>query len=176
MKPISLYISTAFTCIVIVIVALIIFTPAPCDHEAVGTRYMFASYNESQRSSVNEYCKECRDRTTYYSTFEGTPKDTSYLNAIREHSDGSQILPGKYYTVTATAPLGYYGSLSEKLKLVCEVENDDFLVRFSAEFREEFMEQIELIEDGDTVTFRGRFYDEGCGFTDCELISVKKGT
>ena len=176
MKPISLYLSTAFTCIVIVIVALVIFTPAPCDHEEVGTRYVFASYDEVQQSSVNEYCKECRDRTSYHSLFEGTPKDTSYLKAIQEHSDGSEILPEQYYTVTATAPLGYYGSSNDKLKLVCQVENDDFIVRFSLEFREEFIAQIKSIEDGDIVIFRGRFYAEGCGFTDCELIDVKKGT
>jgi hypothetical protein len=50
------------------------------------------------------------------------------------------------------------------------VENENFIVGFNVEFREEFREQIKLTEEGAEITFRGRFYDVGCGFTDCELI------
>ena len=49
-------------------------------------------------------------------------------------------------------------------------EIEDFILFFNAEFREGYGEQVRLIQDGDTITFRGRFYDKGCGFTDCELI------
>ena len=51
-------------------------------------------------------------------------------------------------------------------------------MNFNVEFREEFREAVELIDDGKTITFRGKFYEGGgrfhdgvCGFTDCELIS-----
>ena len=41
---------------------------------------------------------------------------------------------------------------------------------FNVEFREEFKELVRAVEEGGEITFHGRFYDKGCGFTDCELI------
>jgi hypothetical protein len=90
--------------------------------------------------------------------------DKSYLEAIKEHSDGNEILPGEYYTVTATVPMGLSG--------ICEVENEDYIVRFHVAFNDEFIELVNSIDDDAEITFRGRFYDTGCGFTDCELLSI----
>lgn len=162
--------SVIIACILIPILFLISLTPEKCEHEEVR-RYVFTSYNDTtSHSSVCGYCKKCDTRLTGYSLFKGELVDKSYLSALIEHSDASEIVPGEYYTVTVSVPLGFYGYSSDSVWLTCEVENDGFIVRFSAVFREEFGEQVRSIQEGDTITFRGRFYDEGCGFTDCELI------
>ena len=160
--------SVITACIFLPILFLILFTPAKCEHEEV-TRYVFSSDDSMAHSSACGYCTKCDTRLTSYFLFQGELVDKSYLSALVEHSDASEIVPGEYYTVTASVPLGFYGT-SNAVWLTCEVENDDFIVRFSAEFQEEFKDQIRSIQEGDTITFRGRFYDEGCRFTDCELI------
>ena len=141
-----------------------------CDHDRT-TYYSFASMDCVAYSDVQQRCRKCNLRLTAVSIFKGTPVDQSYLEAIKEHSDGVEIIPGEYYTVTATVPLGYYGYLDDDLWLGCRVENEDFVVGFNVKFREEFAELVKSVEDGDEITFRGRFYDVGCGFTDCELIT-----
>ena len=161
--------SVIIACIFLPILFLIAFTPEKCEHEEVR-RYVFTSPDSTVHSSVCGYCKKCDTRLTTNSLFRGELVDKSYLSALIEHSDASEIVPGEYYTITVKAPLGFANYSSDSVGLTCEVENDDFIVRFGAEFREEFEEQVRLIQDGDTITFRGRFYDEGCGFTDCELI------
>ena len=140
-----------------------------CEHDRI-TYYSFASVDSTAHSDVQQRCKKCNIQLAVVSIFKGTPIDQSYLEAIKEHSDGTEIVPGEYYTVTAVVPLGYYGYFSDDLWLNCRVENEDFVVGFNVEFREEFTELVKSVEKGDEITFRGRFYDEGCGFTDCELI------
>ena len=158
--------SIGLLCIFLPILILVLFTPEKCEHESV-TRYVFTSYDSTAKSSVCDYCKKCDTRISAYSNFEGTLVDQSYLSAVIVHSDADEMIPGEYYTITAKVPLGYTGY---KNHLTCEVENEDFIVRFSAEFRAELWEQINAVEKGSTITFRGRFYDTGCGFTDCVLV------
>lgn len=62
-------------------------------------------------------------------------------------------------------------SPSNSAWLTCEVKNDAYIVRFHVEFREGFKDFISSIEKGEEIIFRGKFYTEGCGFTDCELIT-----
>ena len=57
-----------------------------------------------------------------------------------------------------------YKGFFEALKFVLVGKFQNF------ETREEFKELVKLVEKGEEITFRGRFYDGGCGFTDCELI------
>lgn len=163
--------SVFFGCIVLVIVLLIVLTPKQCDHEDTRMFYSFASENSTASSYVKEICNECGESITRPGLFKGTLVDQSYLEVIREHSDGSEILVGEYYTVTAIVTLADYSSV-DKPSINCKVENEDYIVSFNAEFREEFAEAVyyESLEEGDTITFRGRFYDVGCGFTDCELV------
>ena len=158
-------------CIFIPILFLVVFTPEKCEHEGKVTMYSFTSYNSTAQSSVRPYCRDCGERFQHQ-LFEGTPVDQSYLEAIKVHSDSDEIIPGEYYTITATVPQGYnYGSYdSPRPWLNCQVENEDFIVGFNVDFKEEFREVIKSIEKGEEITFRGRFYDEGCGFTDAELI------
>ena len=157
--------------LIVLIVAplFLLFAPKPCDHEEV-LRYYFSTDDSTVHNDVCGFCTKCDTRLTPYSLFQGELVDKSYLAALKEHSDGSEIIPGEYYTVTATVPLGYMG-YEGTMGLACEVENEDFLIRFNAAFRGEFKEQISLIEEGQEITFRGRFNDTGCGFTDCELLS-----
>ena len=151
--------------ITIIIVTMVVCIPPKCEHKVV-TRYSFSMDDSMVHNNVCSYCAKCDTRLTPYSLFQGELVDKSYLEAIQDNSDGSEILPGEYYTVTARVPLGFMDSIG----LTCEVENEDFLLRFSVVFRAEFKEQLSLIEKGQEITFRGRFSDEGCYFTDCELI------
>ena len=142
-----------------------------CEHDEV-LRYVFTEQGSTAYSSVCGFCNKCNSRLSTYSLFKGELVDKSYLEAIKEHSGSKDILPGEYYTVTATVPLGFYGYTSETVWLTCEVKNEDFIVRFHVEFRDEFKEQVRSIQEGQEITFRGRFYDTGVGFADCELIEI----
>ena len=156
-------------CILGVIILLIASACLTCEHENMATMYSFASQHSTAYSDVRPYCRDCGERFQHQ-LFKGDLIDKSYLSAIVEHGDGSEIVPGEYYTVTATVPNGFYAYTSNRTWVNCKVENADYIVYFNVEFREEFREAVELIEDGEVITFRGRFYDSGCGFTDCELL------
>ncbi len=167
------FVSACIVFVMIVILIPLVVSTDQCKHEESRTRYVFTSYRnmEYEYSSTARYCKECDERLTRHSLFQGELVDKSYLRAIEEHSDGSAIIPGEYYTVSVTVPMGFYGFTSDTVWLTCEVENEDFKVRFDVEFRDEFKELVASIEEGEEITFRGRFYDKGCGFTDSELIN-----
>ena len=153
----------------IMVVTLVTSVSEKCEHENMATMYSFSSHDSTAYSDVRPYCRDCGERFQYQ-LFKGELVDKSYLSAIKENSDGSEIVPGEYYTVTATVPVGYHaqGSATEWLK--CRVENEEYIVSFRVEFREEFSEAVRRVEDGETITFRGRFYEHGCEFTDCELL------
>lgn len=162
--------SVVLLCVFLPILFLIVFTPEPCEHDDMVTMYSFTAHDSTAHSSVRPYCRDCGKKYRY-SLFQGTLVDQSYLSALVENSDEFEIVPGEYYTVTVTVPMGFTAYGSDHLRLNCKVENEEFVVFFTAEFREEFTESVKLVKKGDTITFRGRFYDEGCGFTDCELIT-----
>jgi hypothetical protein len=152
-----------------IIILLRVLTPEPCEHEDTIRIYSFQFDGSTAAHSTREYCNVCKKNTTTSSTrFRGTPTDQSYLEVLVAQSDANEIIPGEYYTVTATVILGDYEYSETRLR--CKVENDEFRVGFSVDFRDEFEEVVELVEEGDIITFRGRFYDEGCGFSDAELI------
>lgn len=159
-------------CLLVVVGLVILGAVLQCDHEDTWVVYSFASEDSTASSYVKEVCKECSEGITRPSLFKGTPVDRPYLEVIRAHSDGNEIVPGEYYTVTAVVTLADYSSVDEP-SINCKVENEDYLVSFNVEFREEFAEAVSYnsLEEGVEITFRGRFYDVGCGFTDCELIT-----
>jgi hypothetical protein len=95
--------------------------------------------------------------------------DTSYLDVVREFMDSEKIIGGEYYTMKATYRLPDFDS--NKTWIRCVVQKGNILVGFTANFKEEFEEELDLLEEGQEVTFRGRLYDKGFGFTDCELIT-----
>lgn len=133
-----------------------------------GKIFSFQFKGSTAMSSVRPYCESKEHFNLGYSLFRGTPSDTSYLDVIREHSDSDEIVWGEYYTITATVSTGDHDF--NRVRIDCKVQSDNVIVGFSVEFREEFGKDMKDVEVGDIVTFRGRFYDEGCGFTDCELI------
>lgn len=133
-----------------------------------GKKFVFQFQGSTATSYVKEFC-EHPGHFYLRSIFRGTPTDLSYLEVIRDHSDSDEILWGEYYTITATVAVADYDF--NRTRIRCEVQNDKRIVNFSVEFRGEFEEAVDPIKEGDTITFRGRFYDEGCGFTDCELIT-----
>jgi hypothetical protein len=139
-----------------------------CEHEDVGKMFSFQPQNSTATSYVKSFCTNC-DEKFGYKIFRGTPTDTSYLEPIKVHSDVSEIVGEEYYTITAIVTLADYEF--NKTKIRCEVQSENVEVNFCAEFREEYEESVALLQEGDIVTFRGRFYDDGCGFTDCELIA-----
>ena len=157
----------AFVVIGIVVVACI---PEPCEHETIKIFY-FTDKDSFGSSSFRRFCPKCH---TYFSSgnFRGTPNDPSYLEAIKAHSDGEEFIGGKYYTISAT--VNHHYDNSYRTRIQCEVRGEGVMVKFYAEFREEFNDAVALLDTGDEITFRGRFYDTGCGFTDCELIDNSK--
>ena len=146
-----------------------------CDHVDTWEVYSFQFENSTASNSVREVCKECHKNMARPALFKGTLVDKSYLEAVKEHSDAQDFVPGEYYTITAIVTQADYDSV-DKPRIGCKVENEDFLVGFSVEFREEFAEAVSYksLEKGVEITFRGRLYDEGFGFTDCELLSEVK--
>lgn len=164
MKYISSVISA---CLLLILVILIASTALKCDHEEMGKIFSFQSEGSTAASHVKPFCKNC-NHYFGYSIFRGTPEDSSYLEAIEKHSGMSEIVGGEYYTMTVIVSLADYDF--GKTIIGCEIEKDDTVVLFSVEFREEFEESVALYDKGDEITFRGRLYDTGFGFTDCELI------
>lgn len=160
-------ISVITTCTVAVLLMLILFTPPKCEHEGKGEIFSFQSPGSTALGYVKPYCENC-NHYFGYTLFQETPDDFSYLEVIREHSDGEDIVGGEYYTMTAIVTLGDYDSMKTRVR--CKVRNENIIVEFSVEFREEFEDAVALLESGDEITFRGKFYDTGCGWTDCELI------
>ena len=161
--------SVVCLCFVVVIALVIASACLVCEHEDTWMVYSFAPYEGTEYSYVKEVCKECRANVYRPSLFKGTPTDQSYLELIRADSE---ILPGEYYTISAKVSVKFYNpSTSQRVSIRCKVESEDIIVGFSVEFREEFREQVKLIEEDDIITFRGRFYDTGCGFMDCELLN-----
>ena len=154
-------------CVFLPVVFLMVFTPEKCEHEDMGKIFSFQFAGSTAASRYEPYCKNCYEDFNN-TRFRGTPDDLSYLDVIKEHSDGNEIVPGEYYIVTAIVTLGDYDY--QRTRVNCRVENEDIIVGFSVEFREGFEEIVKSIQKGDEITFRGRFYDEGCGFTDAELI------
>ena len=61
-------------------------------------------------------------------------------------------------------------SLIGNIRRACKVEKDNIIAGFSVQFRDELEEEISLIKEGDEITFRGKLYEEGFGWTDCELV------
>ncbi len=161
------FIARIVFCIVVVavIVGLVSSCPEPCKHEERREEYSFESQNATSPNYIGYKKKFCKNCDYYFGNtyFYETPSDLSYLDLIREHSDGDELIDGEYYTMSATVNLNYvYG-------ITCRVENDDIRVYFSVDFREEFKEAVKLMETGDEITFRGKFDITSCDWTDCEL-------
>ena len=166
MKFITSLLTVCFLCILSILIVGAVFA---CDHEAVENHFSFQPQKSTADSWSKLICRDCHQSMATYKSFRGTPNDTSYLEAIKVHGKASEILPGEYYTITATVTLADYNF--DKTVIRCKVQSDNIIVNFSVEFRGEFEEAVGLLEEGDEVTFRGRFYDKGCGFTDSELIT-----
>lgn len=157
-----------FVLLVVVLTVGIVSATPKCEHEEMGTWFSFQPQNSTAASSMKPFCINC-NQSFDAEIFRHTPNDSSYLEAIKVHSDASEIVGGEYYTITATVVLEDYDTTKTKIR--CEVRSEKVIVDFSVEFREEFEESVALLEEGDEITFRGRLYDEGCGWTDSELIS-----
>ena len=145
--------------------------PSKTHKDEHGKIFSFQFKGSTATSSIKPWCKSGTCGYLGYSIFRGTPADTSYLDVIKEYCNSDEIVGGEYYTMTATVLYGTY--LSHKPRIVCKVQNEDIIVSFSVEFRKEFAEAVDwnVLKDGDEVTFRGRYYDVGCGWEDCELIT-----
>ena len=120
-------------------------------------------------SYIKPWCKSGDCGYLGHTDFRGTPSDLSYLDVIKEYIDADEVVGGEYYTMVATVTAG--GHDYSKVRINCKVQSEDIIVGFSVEFRDEFKDAVASLKEGDIVKFRGRYYDEGCGFTDCELIT-----
>ena len=156
-----------FIGMVIGIIALVSSIPEPCRHND-GWREEYSFYSQTeQRSCIGykkRYCKKCDYTNDIITYFYDTPKDTSYLDLICEHSDGDELVDGDYYTMRAIVTRNYVYGIN------CKVENENIVVYFSVDFLEESKDALELIEEGDEITFRGKFVRVSCDWTACKLI------
>lgn len=140
-----------------------------CEHEEIGTLFSFQFENSIAASDVKSFCNDC-GQSFKITQFHGTPTDVSYLETVNNFIDGNEIVAGEYYTMKAVVSVADHDI--NKTRVRCKVENEDVTVGFSVEFREGFEEQISLLQKGDEITFRGRLYDNGFGWTDCELLEI----
>lgn len=154
-------------CFLSIVAMLIIFTPAKCEHEEMGKIFSFQYQKSTASSSVKPFCKNCNNYFGY-TNFRNTPADTSYLDVVKEFTDSDEVIGGEYYTMTATLTVSDHDV--DKTRIRCEIESGDIIVNFSVQFRDEFEESVDLLQVGDEVTFSGKLYDEGFGWTDCELL------
>lgn len=163
----SSFFSVILTVAAILTVALFWVKFTACEHPETEKRYTFISENSMQYSYMSVHCKECDEKLSSQ-TFVGTPEDLSYLDVIRTLVGEDGPVAGEYYRATATVVLGCH--LSEKPYVRCKAESNDVSVVFTVDFKEESDEAVREIEEGETITFYGRYYESGCGFADCELI------
>lgn len=164
------HIATAFLTLVFFVILSVwvvaIFTPN-CNHEESRCEYVLKSPDTVGNTGyIKKFCKDC-DHYIGISYLHGIPTDKSYLEVIRDHSDGDELVDGVYYTMTATVTLAYYYGI----RINCKVENEDIAVYFSVSFRDEFKEEVKAINVKDEITFRGKFDAVSCDWTDCELIN-----
>ena len=87
---------------------------------------------------------------------------------VKELIGSDEVIGGEYYTMTATLAIPDHDF--DKTRIRCKIESGNIIVGFSVQFRDEFEEKVGLLSEGDEVTFRGRLYDDGFGWTECELI------
>lgn len=170
MRFLSNLLAAMLAIVLLIIGAIVITGNNQCEHE--DTRMLFVFHTEDGKSYKRPCCKECYEQLKR-TEFRGTPEDTSYLSLIQEHSNSTEMVGGEYYTVTAKVSLEDYEP--RKTRIRCRLENEEVIVVFLVDFRDEFEEAVGVIEEGDEITFRGRFYNQGCGFTDCELVVSEVG-
>ena len=138
-----------------------------CEHEEMSKIFSFQPQKSTAYSYIKPFCKNC-NHYFGYTGFRNTPDDTSYLKVVKEHIDSERVIGGEYYIMTATLVLPDYEV--DKTRVRCEIKSIDTIVNFSVQFRDEFEEKVASMQVGEEITFRGRLYDEGFGWTDCELI------
>ena len=164
---ISTYIATTIIMVIAIILIVVFVAPGRCEHDAMVKLFSFQFENSTAMSTIKPYCNDC-NQYFGHTYFRGNPNDTSYLEALRENSDSDEIVAGEYYTITAIVTFADYYTHEKRIR--CEVQSGNIRVDFSVEFQGEYEEAVGLLKAGDEITFHGRYYDTGCGFTDSELI------
>lgn len=150
-----------------ILAVLIIFTPEKCEHKEMGKIFSFQPQNSTACSYSKQFCKNC-NKYFGYTSFKVAPDDTSYLEVVKEYIDDDEIFAGEYYIMTAVLELSDYNV--DKTRIRCKIESEDTIVSFSVLFQDKFEDSVASLQEGDEIKFRGRLYDEGFGWTDCELI------
>lgn len=142
-------------------------TPSKHTHEIFKT-FSFQFQGSTASNYVKWTCKSCSVHYTP-TLFRGTPSDTSYLELIKKIAGEDEIIGGEYYTLTVVVAVRDFDR--DKVRIQCKVRDESFLIGFSVEFREEFEDAVNKLVEGDEITFRGKLYEDGFGFTDSELIT-----
>ena len=136
-----------------------------CEHTNTYKVYSFQSQTSHAMSYVKTKCRDCYD-TLSTGLFYSHPKDKSYLDVV---NNGEDLVADEYYSITATVEHTFYTNGG---KARCYIEQDDVRVYFTATFAEEYKEASGLLQEGDTITFRGKASPEGrLYWTDCEFIT-----
>lgn len=153
--------------VVMVFALAIVASPGKCDHTNLKKDFSFQFEGSTAASSIKPICENCNQ---YFEAtrFRGTPNDLSYLEVVKEYITADEIVSGEYYTMTAIVTTLDHDY--RRVRIRCKVGNNNIDVFFSVEFREEFEEAVSSLQEGQEITFRGKLYDTGFGWTDCELL------
>ena len=154
-------------CTVVLLILLVGFI-FRCEHDNKIELYSFSPEWSTNYSYLKSKCDDC-DQSFGYGLFRGNPTDTSYIDAVEKHIENNRFVAGEYHTVTASVVSQDYDS--SKTYIYCEIREEDVVVHFYADFKEEYEDDLESYEQGDTITFRGKCSDTGFYWTDCEIIT-----
>ena len=169
MKYIASVFWTMFFSVIAIILGVIILTPK-CKHEEVREVYSFRSpgiISYKDIGQIKRYCKDCDYYLGIYYLY-GTPVEKPYLDPLRECSGENELVDGEYYTMKAIVTLDYFDRSNQRI--YAKVQNENVVLLFNVSFQEGYEEELELLQVGDEITFRGKFDGVGYNWTDCELI------
>lgn len=159
------YISNMILVIFIFFVIIFIFSYSiKCDHSETVKVFSFQNKNSTAMSDMKVYCKHCRANLKIYG-FYGIPNDSAYLDVM---NNGFNFEDGEYYTLTATVTIGAYASLENSIR--CSISKNDIVVNFNVTFIEEYREKVDLLKNGDEITFLGKCSTDGMYCVDCILL------
>lgn len=150
-----------------IIIILVLTAVYGCDHSEMCKRFWFEFQGSTAYSSIIPFCKKCN--VSYgYTNFKYFPNDDSYLEVVNSHIEDGEVEGGKYFTMNAKVALRDYSN--DKTRIDCYVQSEDIIVSFSVDFKEGFEEAVSQLKEDDEIRFRGKYYEKGCGWTDCELL------
>ena len=139
-----------------------------CEHTDRVKLFSFQSENSTAMHYVKTTCEDCNQRFSS-TVFRDIAPDDSYIGVLKEYTEDKKFVSGEYDTIRAKVTLADYDS--PKTKIRCSVQQENIIVSFSVEFKNEFENAVSLLKEGDEITFYGKSSTTGLSWTNCELVT-----